>query len=360
MTSQRAGLPSRAWVEIDLSALRRNAERLARRAGVPLLPMIKADGYGVGALAVARALEPTDPWGFGVATLDEGIELRRAGIERRVIVFTPVGTDQLRAARTARLTLALGSAETISAWGADGGTYHLAIDTGMSRAGVPWNAVSALGQLLAIHPPEGAFTHFHSAERGDGSLERQEERFRQAVDALPRRPAVLHCENSPAIEHRAPSPWSLARPGVFLYGVGTGGAVDPEPVVSLRGRVVDLRLVADGETVGYSGAYRANGERRIATVALGYADGYRRALGNRGTALVNGRRVPVAGVVTMDMTMLDVTGVPCATGDVATLLGRDGGEEISIAELSRAGDLSPYEVLTGLRNRIERVYLGPA
>ncbi|HVE79423.1 MAG TPA: alanine racemase [Gemmatimonadaceae bacterium] len=358
MTSQRDSLPARAWVEVDLGAIRRNAVRIARRARVPILPMIKADGYGLGALPVARALEPIDPWGFGVATVPEGAELRRAGVRRRIIVFTPVGPGEFDAAAAAGLTLALGDGRAIAAWARAGGSYHLAIDTGMSRAGVPWHEVGSLADVLAAHPPEGAFTHFHSADRGDESRSRQEERFRSALAALPQRPAVVHCENGPAVEHLAPSAWSLARPGVFLYGVGSGGVLEPEPVASVRGRVVDLRRLADGETVSYAATYRAVGDRVIATVGLGYADGYRRAFGNRGSALVGGRRVPVAGVVTMDMMMLDVTEVPCAVGDVATLLGRDGLAEIPIGELARVGDLSPYELLTGLRGRLERVYVG--
>lgn len=358
MTSQRASLPARAWVEVDLGAIRRNAARIARRAGVPILPMIKADGYGLGASAVVRALEPADPWGYGVATVAEGAELRRAGVGRPILVFTPACREEFDAARAARLTLALGDGHAIVAWARAGGSYHLAIDTGMSRAGVRWDDVGSLGDVLAHHPPDGAFTHFHSAERGDESRLRQEDRFRAALAALPRRPALVHCENGPAVEHAAPSAWSLARPGIFLYGVGTGGAIEPEPVVSVRARVVDLRRLPDGETVSYAATYRAVGERVIATLGLGYADGYRRALGNRGSALVGGRRVPVAGLVTMDMTMVDVSDVPCAVGDVATVLGRDGAAEIPIAELARTGDLSPYEILTGLRGRLERVYLG--
>lgn len=130
-----------------------------------------------------------------------------------------------------------------------------------------------------------------------------------------------------------------------------------EPVVSVRARIVDLRTIPDGDTVGYGGTYRAMGERSIATLAIGYADGYRRVLGNRATVIVRGRRVPIVGVVTMDMTMIDVTDVTCAIGDAVTLIGADGDERIDVAEVARTGDLSPYEVLTGLRGRLPRRYL---
>jgi alanine racemase len=167
---------------------------------------------------------------------------------------------------------------------------------------------------------------------------------------------VLHAENSPGAERAARSPWDVVRPGVFLYGVSAGGMLPAEPVAHVRARVVDVRELRDGETVSYGATWRAHGARRIATLAVGYADGYRRALSGRGVALLGGRAVPVAGVVTMDMTMLDVTDVPCATGAVATLLGRDGDAVLSVADVAARGDLSPYELLTGLRLRLPHLH----
>ena len=136
------------------------------------------------------------------------------------------------------------------------------------------------------------------------------------------------------------------------------GALTPQPVVAVRARVVEIRTIAAGETVSYGGTWRAPDTRRIATLPLGYADGYRRALGNHAHVLVHGRRAPVVGVVTMDMTMVDVTDAPCEVGDVVTLLGRDGGEAIDVMQLAAAGSLSPYELLTGLRLRLPRRYTG--
>jgi alanine racemase len=350
---------ARAWLEVDLGALRRNAESLAERARVPLLPMVKADGYGLGAVAVARALDSLDPWGFGVATVPEGEELRRAGVDRRILVFTPLLPAELPRAHAAGLTPSLHRADDVTRWTVLGGAaWHLSIDTGMGRAGVRWDAIEPLRAIVAAHPPEGAYTHFHSADTDEASRVEQERRFRHAIDALPgaARPSILHAENSPAIEHRAPSPWSLARPGVFVYGVHSGGALTPSPVAHLRARVVDLRTVRAGETVSYGATWRAESDRTVATIACGYGDGYRRHLGGRGTALVHGRPVPVVGRVTMDMTMLDVTDVPVAVGDVATLLGRDGDRVLTANDVAAAGDLSPYELLTGLRQRVPRLY----
>jgi len=355
-------LNARAWVDVDLGALLQNGTAYAARAGVPLLPMVKADAYGLGAVPVTRALEHLDPWGFGVATVDEGEELRAAGVTRPIVVFTPLLVDDLAAAERARLTPSLGARETILAWRATRLPWQLAIDTGMSRAGIQWNELDSIIDLVAAFAPEGAFTHFHSADLADETRATQEERFERAMATLPVRPAMLHAENSSAVERRGKSPWTVARPGIFLYGVSIGAesGLAPSAVVSVRARVVDIRVIEDGETVSYGATYRAVGRRRIATLGIGYADGYRRALGNQALALIGGRRAPVVGVVTMDMTMLDVTDIPCTVGDVVTLIGRDGADEITVSELAGFGGLSPYEVLTGLRGRLPRRYLNEA
>jgi alanine racemase len=379
MTRQSRTALERAWVEVDLGALRQNAATIARRAGVPILPMIKADAYGLGAGAVARALEPLEPWGYGLATVAEGEELRACGITRPLLICTPLLPGEFDRARAATLTPSLGDPGAIETWIAGGGAWHLSIDTGMSRAGLPWHEIARVSELVRAAPPEGAFTHFHSADRNDGSAVEQERRFREAVAALPNRPLFLHTENSAALQRRGASEWDLVRPGVALYGVSTGEHVlwTPGLVVHLRARIAELRTVRDGETVSYGAAYRAVGERRIATLPLGYADGYRRSLSNRGMALLHGRRVPVAGVVTMDMTMIDVTGVECEIGDVVTLIGREraeslGGEpdsrfpipdshssdrDLSLERVAWDAEMmSPYELLTGLRTRLTRIY----
>ena len=349
---------TRAWVEIDLGALLRNGAAMAAR-GAPLIPMIKADAYGLGAVQVARALEPLAPGGFGVASVDEGRALRVAGVTRPVLVFTPVHGAELRDLAPADLTPILARAEDLHDWReAGGGAWHLAVDTGMSRCGVPWREVAALAPALAVLPPEGAYTHFHSAEKDDGSMEEQERRFREAIATLAVRPRFLHAENSAALARRQRSPWDLARPGIFLYGVDPAPAAlaRAEPVVSVRARIVSVRTVAAGDSVSYDAEFCATRECRIATAAIGYADGYRRAFSSRGVALLHGRRVPVAGVVTMDMTMLDVTGVACEIGDVVTFIGRDGAERITVDDAAATAAIAPYELLTGLGARLDHTY----
>jgi alanine racemase len=324
---------------------------------------VKADAYGLGAPAVAQVLSGVEPWGFGVALADEGIALRQAGVISPIVVLSPPLDRELEILRVNRLTPSLSRPDSIARWGEQGGgAWHLAVETGMNRMGARWSEVGQLSGILTAFPPQGAFTHFHSAELDNGSLAEQEARFRQAVAAMPHRPAVLHAENSAAIARRPSSEWDLVRPGVFLYGVGSGASalVQPEPVVALRARIVELNGIPAGDTVSYGGTWRAGGQRVIATAAVGYADGYRRSFGNVGHAIVNGKVAPVAGTVTMDMTMLDVTGLDCRVGDVATFLGGWGAESVPLTAAADAVRLSPYELLTGLKSRLPRVYISPA
>ena len=352
---------ARAGVEIDLGALQRNGAAVARRAGVPLLPMIKADAYGLGAKGAVRALDVLEPWGYGVATVIEGEELRDLGVSRSIVVFTPLLEGELARARSARLTPSLGFPNEIEAWlRAGGAPWHLAIDTGMSRAGIPWREIDQIAQLAELAPPEGAFTHFHSAELDDGTMGTQERLFREAISRLPSRPRLLHTDNSAAFARKGRSVWDLVRPGIFLYGVGSGStaAIQPEPVVHLRAPIVEIRKLEAGDTVSYDATLRVERPARIATLAIGYADGYPRSLSQVGSVLVGGTMAPIAGTVTMDMTMIDVTTVKCEVGDVATLIGRSGDTVLTVERVADAASMSPYELLTGLRSRVERTYTG--
>lgn len=351
----------RAWIEVDLGALTRNARAAQSRSGVPLIPMVKADGYGLGAEPIALALEKLDPVAYGVATISEGRSLRDAGIGRPVIVFSPLLSDEYSAARELDLTPTLGSAQEITAWCREGRGWHLSIDTGMSRAGVPWREVDTLRDLIAHHKPDGAFTHFHSAELDDGSMVEQEQRFRDAVAALPVRPPLLHTDASAAIVRHGKSEWDAIRPGMYLYGVGSeaGPSLDPEPVINIRARVAETRWIEPGDSVSYDATWRAESRRRIGTIPMGYADGYPRALSNRSSALARDGHVPIRGLVTMDMIMLDLTNSSAEVGDEVTLIGSgENGDHIGVADLADLAEMSPYELLTGLRGRLDRVYVG--
>ena len=353
-------MQNRGWIEIDLGALVRNAEALMRRAGVPVIPMVKADAYGLGAVKVAQALETLDPAAFGIATVDEGIELREAGIERPIVIFTPILEAEFRRASEAGLIPTLGSAEAIAKWSDVGGPYDLSIDTGMARAGIPWREIQKVAGLVRRVPPRGAFTHFHSPNLNDASMDEQEERFAAAIALLHQRPSQLHTDSSAAITRHGRSKWDAVRPGIFMYGVssGEGAGIEPENVVTVKAPIVETRWIEPGDTVSYEAAWTATSRRRIATIALGYADGYPRNAGAGGVGIVRGGVAPIAGRVTMDMIMLDVTDSAAAEGDVVTMIG-DGSSlnlPLDIAGVAALAGMSPYEVLTGLRGRLGRTY----
>ena len=351
-----------ARVDIDLSAIVRNASALADRSGARLIPMVKADGYGMGAVAAARALERLDPWGFGVATVREGEELRSAGVARPVLVCTPLLESELPEAKAASLTPSLGSTAAIKAWQALGGPWHLSIDTGMARAGAAWRDVAGLREIVTASKPEGVFTHFHSAELDNGSRQEQDRRFETAIRELGLDGVMTHTDNSAAVIRRGRSNRDAVRPGIFLYGGATvvGAAIEPDPVAHLRAPVVDLRGCDAGDTVSYGATFIAPSRMRIATLGAGYADGFPRNVGLHGrpgaSVILRGRRLPIVGRVTMDMIMIDVTEVDCALGDSVTLIGRDGDEIITVAEVGKSAGISPYEVLVGMNSRAERAY----
>jgi alanine racemase len=367
-----ASTHDRAWLDVDLGAVRHNAARLRARAGVPLLCMVKANSYGVGAEAVCRALGvPFErgpvaavadaPWGVGIASLDEAEALRQAGCTARIVCTTPLLAADLPRARRLDVRPTLHRAQDIAYWGTLGGTpWHLAIDTGMARAGVRWDEVTPLRDALAAVPPEGVFTHFHSADEHPATRDEQDARFDAALqalrDVLPSG-IIEHRDNSAGIVSRTGgSPGHLARPGIALYAGLFAAELGLRQVAHLRARIVDLREVRVGESVSYGATWTAPSPRRIATLAVGYADGYRRHLSNRGQVLVHGRRCPVVGRVTMDMTMVDVTDTPAALGDVATLIGRDGADELTTDMVATLGGVSPYELLVGLTLRVPAVH----
>ena len=352
-------LPARAWLDVSIAALRQNATELQRRTGLPLIPMVKANAYGVGVAGVVGALESLAPLAYGVATVREGEQLRELGIVRPVVVFTPLLATEHERAATADLTLALGDADSISAWARTGKPYYLAIDTGMNRAGAPWRDVTALRDVVRTSPPVAAFTHFHSAESDSQSSQEQVARFLDAIASLGVDIPLLNADNSAAAARGVDGRgrWGAVRPGVFLYGVGRGLGLDALHVVSLRARIVDIRWIEPGDTVSYGATYKAKRRERIATASVGYGDGYPRAVSDRATAMLHGRRIPQRGLVTMDMTMFDVTDVPCEVGDVITLIGGDGGAELTVEGVAGLAGMSPYELLTGFAERLDRRYL---
>lgn len=367
---------TRAWVEVQAAALRRNLRRVRDAMGpeARVIPMVKADAYGLGVDRAVGALAPTDPWGYGVATVEEGGELRRLGVERPVLVFSPVPPGVYDVAVEKDLTLCLSDAGGLARLEAEAGrsgreaTFQVEVDTGMGRSGFDWRQAAAWGPLVAgaagrLVRWTGCFTHLHSADAADpGSIRIQWERFQDALEAIevPSDPEfLLHVANSAGALRCGTELPPTARPGIFLYGGRAGEDLPrPEPVASVRARVVFLRDAPPGSTLGYGATYSAGAWERWATLGIGYGDGLPRSLGNRGHALVRGRRVPIVGRVSMDLTVVNISDVDgVELGDVATFVGRDGGEEITLSEVAELKGTIDYEILTGLTARLPRIWL---
>ena len=371
---------NRAWVEVRTSSIVENYRRIEAAAGegARLVPMVKADGYGVGALPLCRLLGPLGPAAFGVAAVSAGAALRDAGIKERIILFTPLGAPEEKAAAKANLEVVVGDVDSVRRARAAGLRFHLEVDTGMGRSG--WTGSSAdssiddLRQALTDGPGwSGVYTHLHSAdEPGAPFVQRQLDAFAAVVEALNPPPSVeLHAANSAGaqlgIVRTCLADLSarfggtiLVRPGIHLYGGGSGPDLPrPSPAISLRTRIVRIVDVEPGRTVGYGAEYQATERERWATLAIGYGDGVSRRLFPGGQVLIAGRRVPVVGRISMDMTVANISGLDgVRTGDVATLIGRDGDLEITIDDMASMTGTISWEVLTGLTPRLPRIWEG--
>jgi alanine racemase len=366
---------TRAWVEIDAGALRENYRTIRRAIGTApvVIPMVKADGYGLGAARVVKALEPLAPWGYGVATADEGAALRAEGVRRPILLAAPAGAAALERAAAAGLIASISDIDTLAHWAALAEThgplaFHVEIDTGMGRAGFDWRETSQWAERArAFVGPRltwaGAFTHFQGADAPDAQpSSTQWRRFQDALTQLPvsREDLMVHACNSAAALRWPAYAGDAVRPGIFLYGghpaPAARGVPAPAAAAALRARLVLVRAVPPGSTLGYGATHVAREWERWGTVSIGYGDGLPRALGNRGSALVRGSRVPIVGRISMDMIVVELGAVPeAAVGDTVTLFGRDGGCEITVDEVAAHAGTIGYEVLTGLTRRLPRV-----
>ncbi len=362
----------RAWVEVDLDALRSNFGSIAERLppGCGILPMVKADAYGIGLSRAVSTLGPLGAWGFGVATTDEGIELRSLGWAGPVVVFTPSLPADTQSLLERRLEPVVSGCEALGACGiaarALGGTLpvHLEIDTGMGRFGMGCDDVAGrareLMETLSLGGLElrGTLTHFHSADDDPVQTREQWTRFQAALARLAEagvNPGLVHAANSAASLRYDGFAADLVRPGIRLYG---GGAWEPPgaPVVAVRARILDVRTVEAGTTVSYGATWRAPARTRLATLGIGYGDGLRRELSNRGRVLIHGREAPIRGVVCMDSVVVEIGDRDdVQPGDVATILGRDGEAEIGLDEIAQMCGTIDYEILTGWSRRLPRV-----
>ncbi len=371
--------PTRA--EVNLAALRHNLRVVKRLVGnVPVWTVLKADAYGHGSKAVARTLERAGADGVCVALLEEGIELRAAGIKVPILVMggyygnawgellrhdlTPVIYD---------VGQVVSIADEVRYSGGEAVRVHLKVDTGMARLGATPKEVPAVARALLDRPEvilDGLMTHFACADGTDaGSLAGQLDLFDGVTAEIQRLglvPRIRHAANSAALVQSARARLDVVRPGLAIFGIEPRDGMAPElrPAMSVRTAIVAVREIEAGQAVGYGSTWTAARRSRIATIPMGYADGLSRALSNKGHVLVRGRRAPIAGAVSMDLTMIDVTDVQgAATGDEAVILGSQHGplgeDTITASELARLLGTIPWEVLTDVSRRVPRFYREP-
>lgn len=378
--------PDAVWAEIDLSAIAHNTRALRRllRPSVRLLVAVKANGYGHGAEQVAQTALKNGATDLGVARLAEGIALRQAGITAPILIlgYTPaVHVEQLLTYQLVPTVFSLQNAHDLAAGAARTGRVlpiHIKIDSGMGRLGLPCDglhcetdgstleAVIAISRLRGIRL-QGIFTHFATADQSDLELARKQfERFEHllaGIEAGGLHIPLRHAANSGAIIQMPETHLSMVRAGISVYGLYPSAEVDRSaialrPALSLKAPIIHLKRVPAATCISYGCTYRTTSAATIATVPVGYADGYRRGLSNKGVMLAGGMRVPIVGRVCMDLTMIDVSRVPGAkVGDEVVLIGRQNDAVISAEEVAATLDTINYEVVAGLTGRVERVYL---
>jgi alanine racemase len=369
------------WAEISLPALTHNYLTIKNQlsAGAQLMAVVKADAYGHGAVECSHALESISPgpadW-FGVALVEEGVELRRAAITRPIFCLGGFWRGQAEAVIEHDLVVAvfrLDQAEELNAKARAAGrlvNFHLKVDTGMGRLGIPLNDVAEFARALASFRHlklDGVMTHFADADGDEPTYTNtQIARYDEAVKILRARgfdPSWRHLANSAGLHAYPPAHGNLARAGATLYGLARdvlSSRLKPfelRPVMSLRSRIVMLKTVPTGTSLGYGCAFTTCRESRIATIPIGYADGLRRAHSNNGRVLVRGRFAPIAGRVSMDLTIIDVTGIPdVELGDEVILIGEQDGLRIVAEDLAEQIGTISYEIVTGISARVPRLY----
>ena len=376
----------RTWAEIDLDALARDfqAVREAANPQAKVCCVVKADAYGHGAVRIAREFEELGADWFAVSNLEEALQLRLGGIQKPILVLgytPPEEAAALSNHHISQCVYSLDYARDLSRTAEEAGVtvnIHVKIDTGMSRLGFYYQDISrdeatvqevkAACQLPGLHP-EGIFTHFAVSDEGkagDAFTMQQFGCFKEMIESLLREDIdfeVRHCANSAAVFDYPLSHLDMVRAGIVIYGLYPSEELrhkpDLTPVLSLRSVVSHVKTVKPGATISYGRKFTAQKEMKVATVPVGYADGYPRILSAKGAqVLIGGRRCPILGRVCMDQLMADVSALPdVKVGDTVTLIGRDGEEAITADELANLEGSINYEVVCGLSKRVPRVYL---
>lgn len=364
------------WAEIDLSCISRNVARVKAtlQPGTRLLSVVKANAYGHGEVEAAKAAVAGGADWLGVARVEEGAALRRAGIEQPILLLAEPPSGAVEEAVANRLTASIYTRAGLHAFNeasrAAGRVtrIHLKVDTGMHRYGVRPDGVGEFIELidsLDAVELEGLWTHFAVAEDVSSPFtRRQQEIFSEVVDSLGERAdgLIRHMCNSAGALTLPEGQFEMVRAGIVTYGVHPSplltGLLDLEPAMSVRSRVGLTKWLDAGEAISYGQRYTMPAGGYVSTIPCGYADGLRRLLSNRGEVLIRSRRFPICGAITMDHLLVDTGGVEMASGEEVVILGSQGDECISAQQIAGWLDTIPYEVLCGVSSRVARIYRG--
>ncbi|HEY5043135.1 MAG TPA: alanine racemase [Verrucomicrobiae bacterium] len=362
-----------AWTEIDLGKLRRNLQLIRRDLpqAVKLLAVVKDEAYGHGALDVARVAVEEGAWGFGLSTLEEAMTLRDAGIAAPLLLLGERREAELEWCVAHNLTVCVNEPHNVRALAKIAANFgkrvpvHVKIHTGMSRYGVRWDEALPLIEKIVVEKSlslEGVMTHFSQSDEAEKTFANlQFARFNEVLRAMEQRNILVklrHTCNSGGFLDLPNAHLDMVRVGILLYGVFPSLVCRKipgiEPVMSVKARIAAIQKLKPGEVVGYGMRYTAPTERRIAILPIGYGDGFPRVR-NEGCALIHGRRAPLVGGIAMDALMVDITDIPEAQmWDEAVLMGRQGGEEITVRDIATLKNSVTYDVLTSWRLRLRR------
>ncbi len=372
----------RAWAEIDLDALHFNIEEIKKsiHRTTQIIAVLKTDGYGHGAAQIARVLEAEEQvWGFAVATAEEAFALKEGGICKPLLILGytfPYSYERLIRENVRSTVFTLETARELSSAAVKVGkecSVHLKIDTGMTRIGIHPDAkgLSLIRQIQALPglKIEGIFTHFATADEADRTRAyHQMALFQNYVEQIERelriKISMKHCSNSAGIVEMPEAQMDAVRAGIILYGLWPSDAVQADekirlkPMLSLKSRVVYVKTVPAGQQISYGGTFTTKRNTIVATICIGYGDGYPRSLSNIGHVLLKGQRAPILGRVCMDQFMIDVTDLdsPVCVGDQVTLIGTDGTACITMEELGALSGRFNYELACDIGKRIPRIY----
>ena len=363
-------------VIIDLDAIEKNIDAVREKAGLPVMAIVKADAYGHGAIQVARLLKDKCAF-FGVSSMLEAMELRRAGLDNPILIlgYTPVSAFPTAIRNGIRPSIfhyedALALSRTAVELGVSNAPFHFALDTGMSRIGFQATAAAAdqcarIARLPGIFA-EGLFTHFATADSADLSRSQKQAELFYRFDSMLRDRGVeipiRHLDNSAGILNFS-HPCEMVRSGIITYGSYPSDEVDRSrlsltPALSWQCRITHLKLLEAGREISYGGTFVTTRPTMVATIPVGYADGYRRSLSGKFHVLIHGKEAPILGRVCMDQLMVDVTHIPeTRLEDTVILIGKSGDAQITVEQLAAAADSFNYELVCGISRRVPRIYV---